>query len=130
MSPSALVNASFDRADDIGAGRDGLNIFLYSDRDACCQEAELVRGRLEKATDVGVLAGVPIAIKDNIASLGLPTTCGSKILKGYVSPFESTAVTSLRANGAVIIAEANPDEFAMGSSTEHSAFVARRDPSD
>ena len=129
-SPSALVNAAFDRADAINAGRDGLNIFLHSDRDACCKEADLISGRLEKATDIGVLAGVPIAIKDNIASLGLPTTCGSKILKDYVSPFEATAVTRLRANGAIIVAKANMDEFAMGSSTENSAFGPTRNPHD
>ena len=130
ITPSSLVNASFDRADVIGAGRDELNIFLHSDRDACCEEADLVRGRLEKATDVGVLAGVPIAIKDNIASLGLPTTCGSRILKDYVSPFESTVVTRLRANGAIIVAKTNMDEFAMGSSTENSAYGPTRNPHD
>jgi aspartyl-tRNA(Asn)/glutamyl-tRNA(Gln) amidotransferase subunit A len=129
-TPSALVDAAFARADDIGAGRDGLNIFLHEDRDACAEEAELLRGRIEKATDIGVLAGVPIAIKDNIASLGLPTTCGSRILKDYVSPFEATAITRLRANGAVIIAKTNMDEFAMGSSTENSAFGATRNPHD
>ena len=129
-APSVLVDAAFKRADHIGAGRDGLNIFLHADRDACSEEANIVHQRLEKAADVGILAGVPIAIKDNIASLGLPTTCGSRILKDYVSPFESTAVTRLRANGAIIIAKTNMDEFAMGSSTENSAFGPTRNPHD
>lgn len=129
-TPSAMVDAAFQRADEIGAGRDELNIFLHSDRDSCREEAEIVRKRVGKATDVGVLAGVPVAIKDNIVSLGLPTTCGSKILKDYVSPFEATAITRLRANGAIVIAKTNMDEFAMGSSTENSAFGPTRNPHD
>jgi aspartyl-tRNA(Asn)/glutamyl-tRNA(Gln) amidotransferase subunit A len=85
---------------------------------------------VNNATDLGVLAGVPVAIKDNIASLGLPTTCASRILEGYVSPFEATAVTRLRANGALIVAKTNMDEFAMGSSTENSAYGPTRNPHD
>ena len=130
LAPAEIVKASFERAKDIGAGADALNIFLHSDPDACVEETEKLKRGVERATDVGILAGVPIAIKDNIASLGLPTTCGSRILTGYVSPFESTAVTRLRANGAVIIAKANMDEFAMGSSTENSAFGPTRNPHD
>ncbi|HST07953.1 MAG TPA: amidase family protein, partial [Gemmatimonadaceae bacterium] len=130
LAPAEVVRASFERADDIGAGADGLNIFLHFDQDACVEDTDKLKHGVEQATDVGILAGVPIAIKDNIASLGLPTTCGSRILSGYVSPFESTAVTRLRANGAVIIAKANMDEFAMGSSTENSAFGPTRNPHD
>ena len=77
---------------------------------------------------VGPLAGVPVAVKDNIATTSLSTSCGSRILEGYVSPFDATAVAKLRAAGATIVAKANMDEFAMGSSTEHSAFGAVRNP--
>src|SRR4029078_9407006 len=98
--------------------------------DASAEETRGLRKRLDSATDVGILGGVPVALKDNIASLGLPTTCGSRILAGYVSPFEATAVTRLRANGALIIAKTNMDEFAMGSSTENSAFGPTRNPHD
>jgi len=70
----------------------------------------------------GPLAGMPIAVKDNIVTLDHPTTCGSRILEGYRSPFESTATRRLREAGALIACKANMDEFAMGSSTEHSAF--------
>lgn len=78
----------------------------------------------------GVLAGVPVAIKDNLADLTLRTTCGSKILAGYVSPYEATAVTRLLDAGAVVIGKTNMDEFAMGSSTEHSAYGPTRNPID
>jgi aspartyl-tRNA(Asn)/glutamyl-tRNA(Gln) amidotransferase subunit A len=130
VSPSEMVKASFARAADIGAGPDALNIYLHSDEQASLEEAKEFQQRLASAADVGVLAGVPVAIKDNIASLGLPTTCGSKILAGYVSPFEATAVKRLRANGALIVAKTNMDEFAMGSSTENSAFGPTRNPHD
>jgi aspartyl-tRNA(Asn)/glutamyl-tRNA(Gln) amidotransferase subunit A len=129
-SPADVVRASFKRAAEIGAGPDELNIFLHADENASVEEAEQMNARIRSATDIGVLAGVPVALKDNIASLGLPTTCGSKILKGYVSPFEATAVARLRANGAVIVAKTNMDEFAMGSSTENSAYGPTRNPLD
>ena len=129
-SPAEIVQASFDRAREIGAGADALNIFLHADQDASEDEAKSMHERLHSATDVGILAGVPIAVKDNIASLGLPTTCGSRILGKYVSPFEATAIKRLRANGALIVAKTNMDEFAMGSSTEHSAFGPTRNPHD
>ena len=76
------------------------------------------------------LLGTPIAIKDNIVCAGQPTTCGSRILEGYRSPFDATAVARLRAAGAMIVAKTNLDEFAMGSSTEHSAFGRTLNPLD
>ncbi|WP_337170761.1 Asp-tRNA(Asn)/Glu-tRNA(Gln) amidotransferase subunit GatA [Gemmatimonas aurantiaca] len=99
----------------------GLNAFLSLDRDATTTGA---------LTGTGALAGVPVAIKDNLATLTLPTTCASRILEGYVSPFEATAVRRLREAGAVVIGKTNMDEFAMGSSTENSAYGPTRNPLD
>ncbi|HEU4748016.1 MAG TPA: amidase family protein [Gemmatimonadaceae bacterium] len=130
LSPTEVVQASFDRACEIGAGSDNLNIVLAADDEASIEESKELIARRDTAADLGLLAGVPVVIKDNIASLGLPTTCGSRILEGYVSPFEATAVTRLRAHGAQIVAKTNMDEFAMGSSTENSAYGPARNPID
>jgi aspartyl-tRNA(Asn)/glutamyl-tRNA(Gln) amidotransferase subunit A len=130
VSPADMVRASFNRAREIGVGPDALNIYLHSDENASLDEAGAMHERIARSNDAGVLAGVPVAIKDNIASLGLPTTCASKILAGYVSPFEATAITRMRASGALIVAKTNMDEFAMGSSTENSAHGPTRNPHD
>jgi aspartyl-tRNA(Asn)/glutamyl-tRNA(Gln) amidotransferase subunit A len=86
--------------------------------------------RVDAARSPGLLAATPIAIKDNIVTVEQPTTCASRILKGYLSPYNATAVNHLRAAGAMIAAKTNMDEFAMGSSTEHSAFGRVKNPID
>jgi aspartyl-tRNA(Asn)/glutamyl-tRNA(Gln) amidotransferase subunit A len=128
-SPSNVIDEAFARAREVRAGADGLNAFLWSDLRTARNEAAAIERRIAE-NDVGPLAGVPIAVKDNIATIGSPTTCGSRILADYHSPFEATAVSRLRKAGAVVVAKTNLDEFAMGSSTEFSAFGRTKHPLD
>jgi aspartyl-tRNA(Asn)/glutamyl-tRNA(Gln) amidotransferase subunit A len=130
LAPTETVKASFERADESVAGPEGMNVILWSDRDLAIRDAEGLIEGMARAGRGGRLAGVPVAVKDNIATLGLPTTCASKILSGYVSPFEATAVMRLREEGAIVVAKTNMDEFAMGSSTENSAYGPARNPHD
>jgi aspartyl-tRNA(Asn)/glutamyl-tRNA(Gln) amidotransferase subunit A len=107
------------------AASDGLNATLHWSQASLDAEARRV-----DASAGGALREMPIALKDNIVTTDAPTTCASRILEGYVSPYDATAVTRLRAAGALIAAKTNMDEFAMGSSTEHSAFGRVRHPLD
>ena len=108
------------------ADRAGLNATLAWSEAALAAEAELI-GR---SREPGALQNIPVAIKDNIVTTGLPTTCGSRILEGYHSPFNATVIDRLHAAGAMVACKTNLDEFAMGSSTEHSAFGRVRHPLD
>jgi aspartyl-tRNA(Asn)/glutamyl-tRNA(Gln) amidotransferase subunit A len=128
-SPRDVVDEAFARAHQVRAGAEGLNAFLWSDQSAAHDEAAARADQL-RVGNAGPLAGVPVVVKDNIATLDSPTTCGSRILEHYRSPFEATVVRRLRDAGAIVIAKTNLDEFAMGSSTEYSAFGRTKNPFD
>jgi aspartyl-tRNA(Asn)/glutamyl-tRNA(Gln) amidotransferase subunit A len=102
--------------------------FLYVDGEGAMARARAIDS--EMAGPLPPLAGVPMALKDNICAAGLPTTAGSKILRGFVPPYDATVVSRLHAAGAVLLGKANCDEFAMGSSTENSAYHPTRNPWD
>ncbi len=121
MSAAAVATETGARL----AAAGGLNATLHWSQASLDAEARRV-----DASPGGSLRAMPIALKDNIVTIDAPTTCASRILDGYVSPYDATAVTRLRAAGALITAKTNLDEFAMGSSTEHSAFGRVRHPLD
>ncbi|GAB4473083.1 MAG: Asp-tRNA(Asn)/Glu-tRNA(Gln) amidotransferase subunit GatA [Anaerolineales bacterium] len=110
-----------------------LNAYLYTDGEGALRAADiadqqLVRWRKAPQTALPPLLGVPLAVKDILCVKGMPCTCGSKILEGFVPPYHATAVEKLLAAGVIILGKTNTDEFAMGSSTENSAYGVTRNP--
>ncbi len=132
------VRAGELRADDvtdaflarIAAVDERVGAFLEVFEDSARQEAEAVDAARRRGQGLGPLCGVPVAVKDIFTRKDHQVTCASKILEGFKSPYTSTAVARLEAAGAVILGRTNMDEFAMGSSTEHSAFATTRNPFD
>ena len=107
-----------------------IHAFLHVDTDAALATAQDVDRRRAAGEELGRLAGVPLALKDVLTMRGVPTTCGSRILEGWRPPYDSTIVERLRAADVVILGKTNMDEFAMGSSTEHSGYGPTRNPWD
>ena len=125
VSSEEATRAHLDRI----AETDGeLNAFLAIDADASLAAARAIDERRASGEELGELAGVPLAVKDVLVTTDMPSTSGSRILEGYRSPFDATAVAKARAAGLVSIGKTNMDEFAMGSSTENSAYGPTRNP--
>ena len=105
-----------------------LNCFITRTEQTALYQAKEADRRIRKEKDTPPLNGIPIAVKDNLCTKGIKTTCGSKILFNYIPPYNATSVEKALNQGALLLGKTNLDEFAMGSSTENSAFGPTRNP--
>jgi aspartyl-tRNA(Asn)/glutamyl-tRNA(Gln) amidotransferase subunit A len=124
-TPSEITRAALDT---IEHDNERLNAYLTINRDRALKAAAVMDGEIQSAIKDKLLAGVPVAIKDNLCTEGVRTTCGSQILSNYVPQYTATVVKKLEAAGAIIVGKTNLDEFAMGGSTENSAYGPVRNP--
>src|SRR5262250_581305 len=125
FSSRELTESVFRR---IAQTEDKIHAYLTLCRDAALNQAREADQRLRQENNSPALLGMPIAVKDNFLTRGIPTTCASKILGRFIPPYDATTIKRLRADGAVFIGKTNLDEFAMGSSAENSAFFPTRNP--
>jgi len=127
---ASAVEVAQAHLDRIAAVDGKVHAFLHVDTDGALVAARAVDEKRARGEALGPLAGVPLALKDVLTQKNVPTTCGSRILEGWRPPYDSTVVQKLRAADVVILGKTNMDEFAMGSSTENSAYGATRNPWD
>lgn len=127
VSATEITQSLLKRIDTV---EDKVQAFITQTREAALSQARLVDGKIARGEQLAPLAGLPGVLKDNICSKGTKTTCGSKILENFVPPYDATVTKRLNEQDAVILGKANMDEFAMGSSTENSAFFTSRNPWD
>jgi aspartyl-tRNA(Asn)/glutamyl-tRNA(Gln) amidotransferase subunit A len=127
FTATEVVAALFER---IKAVEPKVDAYLTLCEDAAMAQAKAVDEKVKAGAPLGKFAGVPIAIKDNISTDGIKTTCASKMLYDYIPPYDATVVKKLKEEDAIIIGKTNMDEFAMGSSTENSSFKSTKNPWD
>jgi aspartyl-tRNA(Asn)/glutamyl-tRNA(Gln) amidotransferase subunit A len=125
ISSVDLAEAVFER---ITASDSEIHAFLTLDRDGALAQAKQADARLKSDATASPLLGIPLAVKDNFLTVGLRTTCASKMLGDFSPPYDASTIAKLRAGGAIIVGKTNLDEFAMGSSSENSAFFSTRNP--
>ena len=125
VSSKELVQEKINRIKELDST---LNSFLTVNTDDALEQAEYIDKQIASGKHIGILSGIPLGIKDNLCTKGIKTTCASKILSNFVPPYESTVTKKLLNAGAIIIGKTNLDEFAMGSSTETSAFGSTLNP--
>ena len=127
VSVKELVNDIFAKIDQKDPE---INSYICTTKDNAIAQAENIDKLIQNKEKLPPLAGMPIAIKDNICTKGVATTCASKMLKNFVAPYESTASSKLWSSGGICLGKTNLDEFAMGSSTETSVFGVTSNPWD
>jgi aspartyl-tRNA(Asn)/glutamyl-tRNA(Gln) amidotransferase subunit A len=125
VSAREVAQAHLDRIGEVDAD---IHAFLHVDAEGALAAADAIDAARAGGEPLGALAGVPLALKDVLTMQGVPTTCGSRILEGWRPPYDATVTRRLREAGIVILGKTNMDEFAMGSSTEHSAYGPTRNP--
>ena len=127
ITATALVEATLER---IAKLDERLGAYLAIDKAGALGQAAVIDQKRKDGQPLGSLVGVPVSLKDNLVTRGVATTAGSKILEGWIPPYDATVVTKLRAAGAIILGKTNMDEFGMGSSTERSAYKPAKNPWD